>query len=81
MPSRADGGVGRAGNAVFRLLQSRLVLDCGDMILLGHDSHLTESQRVSIADSDMRGIEAAQSSPARSPVYSFEGRQRLTAAE
>ena len=52
-----EAWVGRE-SAVFRLPPSQLALDPGDVILLDHDGRLTEMRLVSIADSDVRGVEA-----------------------
>ncbi|MDB5658085.1 MAG: hypothetical protein JWS10_700 [Cypionkella sp.] len=54
-----EAWVGRE-SAVFRLPPSRLALDPCDVILLDHDGRLTELQLVSIADSDVRGIDAVR---------------------
>ena len=54
-----EAWVGRE-SAVFRLPPSRLALDPCDVILLNHDGRLTELRLVSIADSDVRGIEAVR---------------------
>ena len=51
--------VGRE-SAVFKLPPSRLALDPCDVILLDHDGRLTELRLVSIADSDVRGIDAVR---------------------
>ncbi|MBS3980167.1 MAG: glycoside hydrolase TIM-barrel-like domain-containing protein [Rhodobacteraceae bacterium] len=47
-------------SAVFRLPPSRLALDPCDVILLDHDSRLMEMRLVSIADSDLRSIDAVR---------------------
>ena len=47
-------------SAVFKLPPSRLALDPCDVILLNHDGRLTELRLVSIADSDVRGIDAVR---------------------
>jgi hypothetical protein len=54
-----EAWVGRE-TAVFRLPPSKLALDPCDVILLDHDSRLTELRLVSIADSDMRSIDAVR---------------------
>ena len=54
-----EAWVGREG-AVFRLPPSRLALDPCDVILLDHDGRLTELRLVSIADSDLRSIDAVR---------------------
>ena len=54
-----EAWVGRE-SAVFRLPPSQLSLDPCDVILLDHDSRLTELRLVSIADSDVRGIDAVR---------------------
>ena len=54
-----EAWVGRE-SAVFRLPPSRLALDPCDVILLDHDGRLTELRLVSIADSDVRGIDAVR---------------------
>ena len=54
-----EAWIGRE-SAVFRLPPSRLALDPCDVILLDHDSRLTELRLVSIADSDVRGIDAVR---------------------
>ena len=54
-----EAWVGRE-SAVFRLPPSRLSLDPCDVILLDHDGRLTELRLVSIADSDVRGIDAVR---------------------
>ena len=54
-----EAWVGRE-SAVFKLPPSRLALDPCDVILLDHDGRLTELRLVSIADSDVRGIEAVR---------------------
>jgi len=46
--------------AVFGLPPSRLALDPCDVILLDHDGRLTEMRLVSIADSDLRSIDAVR---------------------
>ncbi len=51
--------VGRE-SAVSKLPPSRLALDPCDVILLDHDGRLTELRLVSIADSDVRGIDAVR---------------------
>ena len=45
---------------MFKLPPSRLALDPCDVILLDHDGRLTELRLVSIADSDVRGIDAVR---------------------
>jgi hypothetical protein len=47
-------------SAVFRLPPSRLALDPCDVIQLDHDGRLTEMRLVSIADSDLRSIDAVR---------------------
>jgi hypothetical protein len=54
-----EAWVGRE-SAVFRLPPSRLALDPCDVILLDHNGRLTEMRLVSIADSDLRSIEAVR---------------------
>ena len=54
-----EAWVGRE-SAVFKLPPSRLALDPCDVILLAHDGRLTELRLVTIADSDVRGIEAVR---------------------
>jgi hypothetical protein len=54
-----EAWVGRE-TAVFRLPPSRLPLDPCDVILLDHDGRLTEMRLVSIADSDLRSIDAVR---------------------
>jgi hypothetical protein len=54
-----EAWVGRE-SAVFRLPPSRLALDPCDVILLDHDGRLTEMRLVSIADSDLRSIDAVR---------------------
>ncbi len=54
-----EAWVGRE-SAVFRLPPSRLSLDPCDVILLDHDGRLTEMRLVSIADSDLRGVDAVR---------------------
>ena len=54
-----EAWVGRE-SAVFKLPPSRLALDPCDVILLEHDGRLTELRLVSIADSDVRGIDAVR---------------------
>ena len=54
-----EAWVGRE-SAVFKLPPSRLALDPCDVILLDHDGRLTELRLVSIADSDVRGIDAVR---------------------
>jgi hypothetical protein len=54
-----EAWVGRE-SAVFRLPPSRLAFDPCDVILLDHDGRLTELRLVSIADSDVRGIDAVR---------------------
>ncbi|TYB86018.1 glycoside hydrolase TIM-barrel-like domain-containing protein [Oceaniovalibus sp. ACAM 378] len=54
-----EAWVGRE-SAVFRLPPSRLALDPCDVILLDHDGRLTEMRVVSIADSDLRSIDAVR---------------------
>jgi len=54
-----EAWVGRE-SAVFRLPPSRLALDPCDVILLDHDGRLTEMRLVSIADSDLRSINAVR---------------------
>ena len=51
--------VGRA-SALFRLPPSRLALDPCDVILLDHDGRQTEMRLVSIADSDLRSVDAVR---------------------
>ncbi|SEN64057.1 Putative phage tail protein [Loktanella fryxellensis] len=54
-----EAWVGRE-SAVFRLPPSRLSLDPCDVILLDHDGRLTEMRLVSIADSDLRSVDAVR---------------------
>lgn len=54
-----EAWVGRE-SAVLRLPPSRLALDPCDVILLNHDGRLTEMRLVSIADSDLRSIDAVR---------------------
>ncbi len=54
-----EAWVGRE-SAVFKLPPSRLSLDPCDVVLLEHDGRLTELRLVTIADSDLRGIEAVR---------------------
>jgi hypothetical protein len=54
-----EAWVGRE-TAVFRLPPSKLALDPCDVILLDHDGRLTELRLVSIADSDLRSIDAVR---------------------
>jgi hypothetical protein len=54
-----EAWVGRE-TAAFRLPPSRLALDPADVILLDHDGRLTEMRLVSIADSDLRSIDAVR---------------------
>ncbi|TYB84197.1 glycoside hydrolase TIM-barrel-like domain-containing protein [Oceaniovalibus sp. ACAM 378] len=54
-----EAWVGRE-SAVFRLPPSRLALDPCDVILLDHDGRLNEMRLVSIADSDLRSIDAVR---------------------
>jgi hypothetical protein len=54
-----EAWVGRE-SAVFRLPPSMLALDPCDVILLDHDGRLTEMRLVSIADSDLRSIDAVR---------------------
>jgi hypothetical protein len=54
-----EAWVGRE-SAVFRLPPSRLALDPCDVILLDHDGRLTELRLVSIADSDLRSVDAVR---------------------
>ncbi len=54
-----EAWVGRE-SAVFRLPPSRLALDPCDVILLDHDGRLAEMRLVSIADSDLRSIDAVR---------------------
>jgi len=54
-----EAWVGRE-SAAFRLPPSRLALDPCDVILLDHDGRLTEMRLVSIADSDLRSIDAVR---------------------
>ncbi len=54
-----EAWVGRE-SAVFRLPPSRLALDPCDVILLDHDGRLTEMRLVSIADSDLRSVDAVR---------------------
>ncbi|SLN77019.1 hypothetical protein ROA7023_04299 [Roseisalinus antarcticus] len=54
-----EAWVGRE-SAVFRLPPSKLALDPGDVILLDHDDRLTEMRLVSIADSDLRSVDAVR---------------------
>ena len=54
-----EAWVGRE-SAVFRLPPSRLALDPCDVILFDHDDRLTEMRLVSIADSDLRSIDAVR---------------------
>jgi hypothetical protein len=54
-----EAWVGRE-TALFRLPPSQLALDPCDVILLDHDGRLTEMRLVSIADKDVRGIDAVR---------------------
>ena len=54
-----EAWVGRE-TAVFRLPPSRLALDPCDVIQLDHDGRLTEMRLASIADSDLRSIDAVR---------------------
>lgn len=54
-----EAWVGRE-TAAFRLPPSRLALDPAEVILLDHDGRLTEMRLVSIADSDLRSIDAVR---------------------
>jgi hypothetical protein len=54
-----EAWIGRE-TSVFRLPPSRLALDPGDVIRLGHDGRLVDFRLVSIADADARGIEAVR---------------------
>ena len=54
-----EAWVGRE-SALFRLPPSRLALDPCDVILLDHDGRLTEMRLVSIADSDLRSVDAVR---------------------
>jgi hypothetical protein len=54
-----EAWVGRE-TAAFRLPPSRLALDPADVILLDHDGRLTEMRLVSIADSDLRSVDAVR---------------------
>jgi hypothetical protein len=54
-----EAWVGRE-SAVFKLPPSRLALDPCDVVLLDHDGRLTELRLVTIADSDLRAIEAVR---------------------
>jgi hypothetical protein len=54
-----EAWVGRE-SAGFRLPPSRLALDPCDVILLDHDGRLNEMRLVSIADSDLRSIDAVR---------------------
>jgi len=54
-----EAWVGRE-SAVFRLPPSRLALDPCDVILLDHDGRLTEMRLASIADSDLRSVDAVR---------------------
>jgi len=54
-----EAWIGRE-TAVFRLPPSKLALDPCDVILLDHDGRLTELRLVSIADSDLRSIDAVR---------------------
>jgi hypothetical protein len=54
-----EAWVGRE-TAAFRLPPSRLALDPGDVIQLGHDGRLVDYRLVSIADAGVRGIEAVR---------------------
>ena len=54
-----EAWVGRE-SAVFRLPPSRLALDPCDTVLLDHDDRLTEMRLVSIADSDLRSVDAVR---------------------
>jgi hypothetical protein len=54
-----EAWVGRE-SAAFRLPPSRLALDPCDVILLDHDGRLTELRLVSIADSDLRSVDAVR---------------------
>jgi hypothetical protein len=60
LPPRADGSVGGARDAAFRLPPSRLALDPADAIRLAHDGRLVDLRLVSIADAEARGIEAVR---------------------
>jgi hypothetical protein len=54
-----EAWVGRE-TTLFRLPPSRLALDPCDVILLDHDGRLTEMRLVSIADSDLRSMDAVR---------------------
>ena len=54
-----EAWVGRE-SAVFRLPPSKLALDPSDVILLDHDDRETGMRLVSIADSDLRSIDAVR---------------------
>jgi hypothetical protein len=54
-----EAWVGRE-TATFRLPPSLLSLDPADVILLSHDDRLTELRLVSIADSDLRSVDAVR---------------------
>ena len=54
-----EAWVGRE-SAVFKLPPSSLALDTCDVILLDHDRRLTKMRLASIADSDVRGIDAVR---------------------
>ncbi|UOA28660.1 hypothetical protein DSM107133_03410 [Pseudosulfitobacter sp. DSM 107133] len=54
-----EAWVGRE-SAVFRLPPSSLALDPCDVILFDHDGRLTEMRLVSIADSDLRSVDAVR---------------------
>ena len=54
-----EAWVGRE-SAVFRLPPSRLALDPADVIRLAHDGRLLDLRLVSIADAEVRGIEAVR---------------------
>jgi hypothetical protein len=54
-----EAWIGRE-TAAFRLPPSRLALDPGDVVQLGHDGRLVDFRLVSVADADARGIEAVR---------------------
>ncbi|MGX1005362.1 hypothetical protein ACSSV6_003953 [Roseovarius sp. MBR-38] len=54
-----EAWVGRE-TAAFRLPPSQLALDPADVILLNHEGRLTEMRLVSIADSDLRSVDAVR---------------------
>ena len=50
-------------SAVFKLPASRLALDPCDVILLDHDGRMTEFRLISVADNEIRSIEARRQGP------------------